>query len=280
MRTINLFGKFAMLVAIASFGFLTSCKDDETVNLQDITDASSESLSESYFQDADDISIYAIDNKSNAGASRSAGDDDYRITCAEISKTGGSTSGTVVIDFGTGVGCTDGKGNVRKGKINLAYEGTLGAVNFTITETFDNYSINGIVLEGTRVIKRIEASSQANVKHSIKLTGGKATWPDASFAVRASSFEREWNPTDGTITLTGDAEGTSRSGKTYSMDITSALIYKTSCIAEGIYMATTGIKVFTIDGKPITINFGDGTCDRKIAITVNGITKEVTVSKI
>lgn len=273
MKTNHPFGKVAAIVAIGFLGMVTSCKDTEVTNGQDVTDAASESLTESYYQDADDVSLYSIDNKSSANGRTAA--DDYRIKCATITPSGDKTSGTVIIDFGTG--CTDAKGNVRKGKINLAYSGgPAGTIGFTVTETFTDYFINGIKLEGTRVIKRIQSD---NIKHNIVLTGGKATWPDNTFATRSSDFNREVNLTAGTISLSGQASGVSRRNKDYSATITNSLMYKTSCVADGIYMAVQGTKVFVIDGKTIAIDYGNGDCDRKVTVTANGISKEVTVAK-
>jgi hypothetical protein len=277
MKTTNLVGKFATIAAIALLGFISSCKDEETVNLQDISDASSESLADSYYQDADDLSLYTIDNKSSAGGRVAS--DDYRITCATIIAEGTAETGVVSVDFGTG--CTDSKGNVRKGKINLAYSGgPAGTIGFSVTETFTDYYVNGIKLEGSRVITRVEASTQANIKHHIVLTDGKATWPDATFATRSADLYREFDAAAGTITITGSASGTGRKGKTYAMSIAEDVIHKLSCIADGIYMAVDGKKVFTIDGtKQITIEYGDGTCDKVVTVTINGLTKNVTIGK-
>jgi hypothetical protein len=280
MKTTNLVGKFTTLVAIALLGFVSSCKDEETVNVQDIADASSESLTDSYYQDADDVALYSLEFKNTAPGRTES--DDYRIACAgiTITPTEGSTqtSGTLVIDFGTN--CIDAKGNVRKGKINLAYEGSVGSVGFSVAETFTDYYINGIKLEGTRTITRVEASNQDNKKHHIVLTDGKATWPDATFATRSADLYRELDVTAGTITITGSASGSGRKGKTYAMEIAEDVIHKMSCIADGIYMAVDGKKVFTINGtKQITIEYGDGTCDKVVTITINGLTKDVTIGK-
>jgi hypothetical protein len=42
-------------------------------------------------------------------------------------------------------------------------------------------------------------------------------------------------------------------------------------------MPVQGVKTFVIDGtKHITIDYGNGDCDRTITITINGHTKTVT----
>jgi len=40
-----------------------------------------------------------------------------------------------------------------------------------------------------------------------------------------------------------------------------------------------GIKKYLIDGsKEITIDYGDGTCDKSVVITVNGISRSLSVN--
>jgi len=265
-----------MALAIATN--LSSCKkDDETVNAQDVADASSESVVDANYSDADDMSTSYVQSPTVAGGRTET---DSRLACATFTLGGGSTktSGSVVIDFGTG--CTDSKGNIRKGKIDLTWSnGPAGTIGFTIVETFDGYSINGVSLTGTRTLVRETATVSNGIRHHISLADGKATWPDNTFATRTSDFHREFNPADSTITVDGHAEGTGRHSNAYVMIITKTLVYKRSCmINDGIYMAVQGTKQFTINtSKEITIDFGDGACDKTVEVTVNKISKNVTV---
>jgi hypothetical protein len=274
MKTRNLFGKMSMIVAVAILGNLSSCKkDDETVTGQDVVDASSESVVDANYDDADDLSTSYVQNATLTGGRVAT---DNRLSCATVHFTDGSTKtlGGVVIDFGTG--CTDAKGNVRKGKINLTYSGNVGLVGFTLIETFDGYSINSVVLNGTRTLVREEATGNA-IKHHITLAEGKATWPDNTFATRTSDFHRQFNLADSTITIDGHASGSGRLGKTYDMNITKTLVYKRICMVNnGIYMAVQGTKSFTIDTKSIIIDFGDGSCDRTVEITIGNKSKTFT----
>jgi hypothetical protein len=223
------------------------------------------------------MSLYSLENNSPGRVAS-----DFRFcegTDISFSNESSETAGTLTIDFGS-LGCADGKGNVRKGKIILNYSGgPVGSVGFTVVTTFDNYYINGIKLEGTRTIERQASESQSIIIHTIDLENGKATWPDGTFATRTSSFTRTVN-LGTTITLTGTASGTGRKDRSYTMTIQEALVYKTACIAEGIYMAVDGKKTFTTDNtKQITIEFGDGTCDKVVTLTINGQTKDVTIGK-
>lgn len=277
MKTRNLFGKMSMIMAIAFLGQLSSCKkDDETVTGQDLADASSESVVDANYDDADDISTSYVQSSSVSGGREAT---DNRICVTPVFGNGSNKdAGSLVIDFGTG--CTDAKGNVRKGKINLTYShGPVGAIGFTIVETFDGYSINSVALTGTRTLVREQATVLNGIKHHISLKTGTATWPDNTSATRESEFDRQFNPLDSTITVEGSANGSGRLGKTYTMDITKALVYKRSCMVNnGIYMAVEGTKLFAIDtDKKITIDFGDGSCDRTVEVTIGGKSKSATV---
>lgn len=274
MKTNNLFGKVTAFVAIAAMGLAVSCKNDESLSGTDATTAISESLTDGYFEDADDISV----SQSDAQATARVATDDRICSSAIVTPS----SGKINIDFGT-TGCTDPRGNIRTGIIHITYTGTHGVAGFAVTETFENYSINGIKLEGTRTITLVSTTNTSRT-HDITLSGGKATWPDATFATRETNpkFTRTVDTSAGTVTVTGNAKGTNRQGKNYTMDIQNALVYKADCaVTNKIFMAVQGKKLFAnIDtGKTLTIDYGSGTCDRAVTITVGRISFNYTVNK-
>ena len=276
MKTRNFLEKAALFSSCVALAFFASCaKDNEGFTSGDTTDVISESITESYFQDMDDMSVVVA---SDAGSPSSGGriaSLDHRFTCAEVTWTEGSTStsGVITVDFGTG--CTDSKTNVRIGKLILTYSGgPVGTTGFTVVVTTDGYSINGVVLEGTRTIERLESSN--SVKHQITLANGKATWPDQSFATRSSSFTREVTSTE--VKLDGSATGANRRGRAYTMNIDETLIYNIECATtEGIYMAVKGVKTFISGGRKLTIDYGDGTCDRTVTVQLGDNTRSVNI---
>ncbi|HET9486660.1 MAG TPA: hypothetical protein VFO54_04475, partial [Chryseosolibacter sp.] len=86
---------------------------------------------------------------------------------------------------------------------------------------------------------------------------------------------RAANPTDDNlqIEITSTASGTTRGGRNYSVMLLDDLIYKRHC---GI--AVSGVKKFTLDGeKEITIDYGDGTCDTTFTITINGVSRTISL---
>lgn len=273
MKKTNFFTRIFLLVCIVA---LASCtKDEERVTANDTADVVSESLTDAYFEDMDDMSIVAAGSEESPAGGRVASDDRF---CAAISIGEGSTlsSGTITIDFGDG--CEDPRGNVRTGKLVLDYSsGPAYNVGFTVVTTPDGYSINGVTLEGTRTIELLSLTENS-VKHEITVEDGKATWPDQLVSTRESSFTREVDFDDELVRLDGNASGTNRRGTAYTMNINETLVFKRSCVlADGIYMPVDGVKTFGSGGRDLTINYGDGACDRSVIVTVGDASASVNL---
>ncbi|MEK6780672.1 MAG: hypothetical protein AABY93_03145 [Bacteroidota bacterium] len=289
--------KISYLLAFMISIWLMSCNDDKiNFTSNDSENVQNETVSDSYVDDADDISSVALssDDATLNGKVSSSGrrvfkviDVAKRLDCAEVSIERDSLAtvptGIITIDFGTG--CTDVRGNVRKGIIRIRYNGRRFIANSTVETTFDGYSINDIILEGTRTITNITGSTEEYPKFTIVVTGGKTTWPDGTFATREVNRTREWirdtNPSQDLWINTGTASGTNRKGYNYSMVITKPLVFKRECSSDRKrkeFIAVEGTKELTVDGKLIVIDYGDGTCDNTITITINGTSKEVEVN--
>jgi hypothetical protein len=175
----------------------------------------------------------------------------------------------------------DARGNVRKGIIKIEFKGRCFLPNSQIITTLQDYSINDIALEGVRTVTNSTESLLTNPKFTITVQGGKATWPDGATATREVNRVREWvranNPLNDEWIVTGTAAGTNRDGKTYQMEITKPLVYKRQCASNKGNIAVEGTKVLTVDEKVITIDYGSGTCDKLVTISINGQSKEIEI---
>lgn len=292
--------KNAFLKGLSVLAFIlvfASCNEDSfDFNANDSQNVENEAASDSYFEDADDMATLAVaaDASTASGARESAfgrggvkPSDDHRFKCATVTfefaadNSQSIPHGYITVDFGTG--CTDLKGNVRKGIIKIEFKGKRFLPNSKIITTFQEYSINGIKIEGTRTVTNITGSNEAAPKFSIVVVGGKATWPDGSFATREVDRTREWiratNPLQDEWIVDGSAAGTNRNGKTYQMEITEPLVFKRECaINNKVFMPVKGTKVLTVEnGKVITINYGSGECDKTVTVTINGQSKTIEV---
>lgn len=282
--------KTLRLVAVAFlFGmaaFATSCKkDSDPISGEVSATVKNEATQDSQQDEVDDMSTIQL-NKADDTGSRMLTDDDARVACAYVHFELGTEklSGTLVIDFDKTPdgqsenpnGCTDARGNVRKGKITITWAGGRWFhVGSVITITLTNYSINGVVINGTRVLTNITTNillptwtivSELNV-----------TWPDASTASRTVHKTRQWDILGGTVTVTqtagadAAASGTTRRGVEYSVQITEGLVFKFSCQGTSkVYIPVSGIKVITFKSKVVTVDFGSGTCDNTFTVTIDG----------
>lgn len=289
MKTPNLSTKIVSLTLIAMIGLFSSCKEEDRLTAGDTQDISEEAVTDSYFQDSDDIGGKAIESPDDDEYSggRKAGTItivDDRFACAGVSITIDAIGsienpkGVITVDFGV-LGCSDGRGNVRKGKIKFAYAGWRFQPGSTVITTFENYTINEVALQGTRTSTNVQGSTGDAPKFNVILTNGKAIFSDGSFAERSSNITWEWiratNPVDDQLVILEKsiANGVTRGGRTYSVTLVGDLKYKRFC---GI--AVDGIKKYLIDGdKEIVVDYGDGACDKSVVVTVNGVTKTHTV---
>lgn len=284
--------KCAALALILTIPVISACDEgEEQVTVQDTADISEETVTDAYFQDLDDMAGVAIEAPSDIeySSGRTSGTitiQDHRFECDGIIITVDSDpdstpevpKGVLTIDFGT-TGCTDLKGNVRKGKLIFTYHGKRFMPGSTVVITTMDYFINDIKLEGTRTLTNLQNSTSDAPRFNVVLANGKATFPDAVFATRQSDITWQWyraaNPLDDYLLIeqASTASGTSRGGRNYELELLENLVYKRHC---GI--AVDGIKKYTINNsKEISIDYGDGTCDRSFTITINGVTRVISL---
>ena len=284
-------------VMVTGLIFLASCEDKVEFNSKDTANVENEAAVDGYFEDTDDMAVTMVSSDdgtatgSRIEAGRVIGKNklDLRFACESTTVTIDFAAdnslqvphGTITVDFGTD-GCTDAKGNIRKGKVIVEFKGRRFLPNSTVVTTTDGYSINGVKLEGTRTVTNVSGSTEEAPRFNVVLENGKATWPDASTAAREVNRTREWiraeNPLNDQWNVTGTASGTNRNGNVYEMNITTALVFKRECaISARVFMAVQGTKELTVNGRKITIDYGTGDCDRIVTITVDGQSKQVEV---
>lgn len=283
--------KIAASGLIVSVFLAFSCNDEDRLTLTDTQDISEEAITDSYFQDLDDMAVVAINTPddtqySGGRAATTITINDSRFCAGTIVtivpgelSTVQSPNGVITIDFGV-LGCTDSRGNIRAGKLVFTYNKWRFQPGSTVITTSNEYVINGVMLQGTRTLTNVAGSTSESPKFNAVLVGGKATFlADGTVAERESNITWQW--TKGTtaaddyllIDQSSTANGKTAGGRTYSVSLSEALKYKRYC---GI--AVEGIKNYIVDGtKEITIDYGDGLCDRSMVITVNGITRNLNV---
>src|SRR6185436_4106876 len=132
MKTNNFLTKAAAMVAVFSLGIVFSCQEDEAPYATETAYVAEESVTDNYYEDADDMAGVAVSSESGTAGGKLSSEagvlavNDDRL-CAQVaisfdvSSTLSFPIGTLTIDFGAG--CTDPRGNVRSGKIIIRFSG-------------------------------------------------------------------------------------------------------------------------------------------------------------
>jgi hypothetical protein len=257
---------------------LTACDDQDENPLQsevdeaDIEAVSDEELLEASFEELELISVEANDLTEDDLGGRSLMDESDRLTrCATV--THDKEAKTITIDFGDGCEGPDGK--IRSGMIIITYTQRMFIPGAVLTFELVNYTVNGIAVEGTKIITNVSESLRDDVSFNKVLSGGKLTWPDGSFATRevdkTFTWIREPNPLLDEVHVEGEASGTNRRGVAYNINIVSKIIWKRACRLQGVCIPAQGLKLIEREGHPdVLVDFGDGECDTQVTITKNG----------
>lgn len=189
---------------------------------------------------------------------------------------------TITIDFGDG--CTNPNGVIHKGKIiTIVSSGKFWMEGHTRTTTLENYYVNGNIIEGTKVVSNEGKNSNGNLVFSETLTGGKVITPEGKEINREFAREREWVAGQNTprirlddeYLVTGVVTGTNRKGLAYTRTINVPLHIKLAC-----RWIVAGTIVSQAEDMPEAIlDYGNGECDSKATVTVNGDTKEISLHR-
>jgi hypothetical protein len=291
MRNFKLYAPVLLMMGAAA---MFACSNEETLERaseEEAETASFEAEMDAYFNEANDMSQSVDrDNRGGMGANMriAVEESDFRLGCATITMDVDfsdffSPKGSIWIDFGDG--CEDENGNIRKGKIQMEYKG--GEVNMEddkmemkifMTNTFHSYVVNDVKIEGVNDVALFVEGESMRTTH--KLTNGKVTWPDGKWASRNSDMSMVMtmqNTHDITYNITGNANGMTKDGEPYLMEIGEDLLLKMACVMEGNPHPTSGIKNLTVGEKQMVINYGDGACNKEVTLTINGKTMSHTL---
>ena len=270
------------------FAFFVSCKKENSstpstngVTEQDAANYSDESAqADESFDDIADVSMTAADadnTATNARLNREYHPDFTELRqaiglCATITITPDDTTypKTITIDFGDSCAGLDGK--LRSGKIIINLSAPLRKPGSLLTITLDNFYINHIHVEGTKMITNL--SQNGVVKFSVQVTGGKVTFPGG----RGYSYESSKTKTqvagmdtkicrDDVFEISGSAIIKFNNGVVVEFEVVDPLIKRVGCpwLSDGTLQISVNDRVIKIDyGFP-----HNGDCDNKALLTWN-----------
>ena len=182
---------------------------------------------------------------------------------------------SITIDFGQD-DCSGIDGRVRKGQLFVTYTGRYREVGTVITTTPIDYSIDGYSLNGTKTITNVGTNDNGEPTFSVQVENATIVAPGGAWTASwESQRTRVWKEGYETLALLDDVYeisgtqfGINRNGNSYTANIVSPLRIEVGCpwIVSGIYqLIPQGLATRSVD-------FGNGTCDPYVAVTVNGNT--------
>lgn len=273
----------SLLCVVALVLGFSSCQKEDTMD-QKIALAEDEAISDSYFSQAiaetDDLGDVAMvfENLPVDITAKTAG------TPPVAPPVSGSRVVTVTPEVGfpktITITFTDwkvGERPAKNGVIQIVITGPMHRAGTSRTITFQNFTIGGNLMEGTKTITNVDG-----ITVTITLRGGKITFQDGTFITREVSRTRKWiagilTPRfiwDDEFQIEGTVSGVNRRGEQYSVVITKPLIRRMACLwlVEGTVTMRRG-------DRSLVLDYGNGTCDDLATITANGETREITLPR-
>ncbi len=267
-----------LLVAAAITFCLASCKKDKTDTLDEIETtfeaSENQAKADNLSQDAGDVMEEAAARHGILGGTNGCGNPstmNWIGACATITVTGSFPAKNIKIDFGTG--CTSPNGVIRKGIMNIVLTDSVRTLGSKATITFDNFYVNNFKKEGTIVRTNTTVAGLGTRSHNRTVTDGKITAPSGKYWLHSCNIDftqtagvlTPCDITDDVYLLSGTRSTTNAEGKTRTGTTQTALQKKTNCsnIDQGI-LKIQGPNHYAI------IDFGNGNCDNKATISVDG----------
>ena len=196
----------------------------------------------------------------------------------------------IIMDFGTG--CTGRDGRTRSGKIISTYTNRLFVAGAKATTIFENYKVDSIKVQGTHTITNQGETISANcTRHrwKVEVENAKLSKPNGNYT--------EWRSTktitqiDGMCTplihlddiynIDGGASGKVKRGDlliAWNSEITDLLVKRFNCrwLVKGV-IRIARLNLTTNSPWVATINYGNGDCDNKAVVTINGVPHNITL---
>ena len=277
-----------LAILFFSSTMFVSCSKDETADNESVAISAAE-------DDADADNLYDDVYNEMDESLTELEQDEYVVPSSSLKSASVEGSKTITVSTPDAVSFpktitiqysnwTDMAGRIKNGSITIVVTGKYREVGSTKTVTFQNFTIDSILVEGTHTVKNLGRNTSQYLQYEVKLVGGKLTFPGGLVITREFTRTRTWVAGESTphivwddaYMIEGSASGLNRKGHTYTRTIINPLYIAATCpwIAAGTVELVS-------NGRTISINYGDSNslCDNKAVVTVNGISKEITLHR-
>ena len=301
-RTFNL---WFLTLGVITLTFWSCKKQNQPTDNQDTTSVSNNAQADETFTDvftdvnsaaSENPDLFSGDPSARTAAATAAGttistldlggvNPQTSTPCASVSVTLTNNTWPKIVTFDFGTGCTNSNEVTRSGKIIATFSSPMTTTNSSLTITFNNYTVNGTTVGGTKVVTN-SGQNQTTRNYVFTHVVSNATLVNA-----ATGLDLSWNSTkkfewtqgietptrsDDVFSITGSASGTNSKGNTFTKLVTKPLIRQLVCsfIISGTVQITESTKKFTR-----VLDYGNRTCDNLATITINDVSKPITLRK-
>jgi len=247
-----------ILLALMSLFLIVACQDDnETITIEEEVVLSDELAKSSAEIDliSDDIGLIVDDAAQEFESAVS-----FLPACVTISTQVSGGFSQLTLDFGDG--CELPNGNFVSGIIMMSQEIEAELTSRIIQVSFNNFTRNGVLIEGTRSVTRVLSNDVGNPQSTAEVDM-QVTWPNGATYTRQGTRTREWIEgvntgtwTDNVFSITGSGTTTGVLGNTHSATITTALRREATCA-----FIVSGVVELSRNDNTGILAYGDGSCD-------------------
>jgi hypothetical protein len=296
MKRVTLFGILAISFSLTSFVACTitpeqSVGTDDALSVTAQDEAQSANLSDiavattdEYVNSFDAAGFQAVSGVQNVIGIAAVDSGKVVIT---VDKAGITTfPKTICVNFGTGF--IDKRGNTLKGKIYVIISNRMGVTGSTRKLEYSGFFINDNQLKGSKTVTYLGSNRQVtdnvvtetpswsiSVKDTIvRADGTKLIWNSERVRTRISNNATPLLYWDDIYSITGNANGVNAKGTAYTVEITKPLILK-----GGWKFFVEGTVLTTYDKRTAVLDYGNGDKDAKATLTINGVTKDISLRK-
>jgi hypothetical protein len=183
---------------------------------------------------------------------------------------------TVTINYGDGCICRDGK--LRKGKVVLYFSAPPRKSGSVLTITLQDFYVNRAHIEGVKTVTNLSANGA--VKYSVKIEGGKVSWPNGRGFTYVGTKTVTQIEGASTIACADDVYSIEvrtqikyANGITVTKNTESPLIKPVAC-----HWIVKGVLKITINDRVLYLDFGTGgDCDKRALLTWANGQVEITL---
>lgn len=259
---------------------LFSCReaDEDAITEQEEVQIASESSSSESLTDEEIMAIEEELVLNPEGGRVSSGG------CAVVTRD--EAAKTITLDFGSG--CIGAFGRERSGKIVITYGGEFGDNLANRVISFDNYYVNDKGITGTIELRDFNTDASGNLTATRKrndltvhFPGGTTFTSNGSVTITWLEGQGDSDTTNDILQITGSYTGVSSRGRTVTHTITEPIVVNFACYSAGGFARTDGRTELRISGvreRVRVVDFGDGTCDGTITVSINGKVHTITLS--